>query len=138
MSRIRSKGTRLEMKMKKALEENGIEFQYQPKIYGKPDFLIPLNVVLFCDSSFWHGRNWSRLEKKLPEEYWRNHIGRNRERDKAVNERLKKDGFLVLRFWDSLIEKNLERCIDKIKQVLGSQVEIVPYGDQNKIREVSD
>lgn len=39
MSRIRSKGTKIELKMKKALEENDLEFQYQPKMVGKPDFL---------------------------------------------------------------------------------------------------
>jgi len=51
-----SKGTKIELKVKKALEENKIEFEYQPKMFGKPDFLIPPNIILFCDSSFWRVR----------------------------------------------------------------------------------
>jgi DNA mismatch endonuclease (patch repair protein) len=116
MSKIRSKGTRIELSMKKGLEEKEIEFQYQPKIEGKPDFLIPPKVAVFCDSSFWHGRHWSKLQKKLPNQTWRDHIRRNRERDRLVSRELRASGFIVLRFWDYQIHKHLERCIGKIER----------------------
>lgn len=61
MSKIRSKGTKIELRMKKALEETGVEFEYQPKMFGRPDFFVPPNIAVFCDSSFWHGRNWRGL-----------------------------------------------------------------------------
>jgi DNA mismatch endonuclease (patch repair protein) len=117
MSKIRSKGTKIELKMKNALEGAGIDFQYQPKLFGKPDFLIPPGVVVFCDSSFWHGRNWSKLRTQLKKEYWYNHIKRNKERDKIVTATLNKKGYRVIRFWDNLIEKEIEACITKVKEV---------------------
>jgi DNA mismatch endonuclease (patch repair protein) len=121
MSKIRSKGTKIELIMKGALEESGIVFQYQPKMFGKPDFLIAPNIVIFCDSSFWHGRDWNKLGRRLPKGYWREHIDRNRKRDRLVNLRLKKENFVVLRFWDKELERDVGKCIAKTKQiVLGS------------------
>lgn len=115
MSKIRSKGTKIELKMKKALDESGLRYEYQPKLFGNPDFLIPPNVVVFCDSSFWHGRNWNALKRKLRKEYWYNHIKRNKERDKKVTATLKEKGYTVLRFWDDQIDKNIGKCVENIK-----------------------
>ena len=118
MSKIKSKGTKIEVRMMKALEENGLKFEYQPKIFGKPDFLICPNIVIFCDSSFWHGRNWKKLRLQLNEGYWREHIEKNIKRDKIVNHTLKNDGYIVLRFWDNQINKTLSLCITAIKNAL--------------------
>jgi len=114
MSKIKSSGTKIEIRMKIALEEAGIKFEYQPKIYGKPDFLIPPNIVIFCDSSFWHGRNWQQLKKRLPDAYWREHIGNNRKRDRIVISALKNEGYIVIRYWDEEINKNINKCIKQI------------------------
>ena len=118
MSKIRSKNTKIELKMKKALETNGIEYVYQPRIFGRPDFLIPPDIVVFCDGSFWHGRNWNRLRKKLAEGYWREHIKRNRNRDRTINRQLERQGYAVLRFWDDQIEKEIGECLRKIRESL--------------------
>jgi DNA mismatch endonuclease (patch repair protein) len=122
MSRIRSKGTKIELRMKQALEENDIKFEYQPKIFGNPDFLIPPNIVVFCDSAFWHGRNWRKLKAKLKKGYWREHIERNRNRDRTVNRQLKKEGYTVLRFWNNQIEKEIETCIMRVNAFLQGEV----------------
>jgi DNA mismatch endonuclease (patch repair protein) len=114
MSKIRSKNTQLEVRLRTELEKNGIAFEEQPKMFGKPDFFIPPNVTVFCDSSFWHGRNWVKLRKKLPEGYWQNHINRNRTRDKEVNRELQKQGYEVLRFWDTEINSKIDKCLKKI------------------------
>ena len=116
MSKIRSKGSKIEMKMKGMLEEHKISYEYQPKLFGKPDFLIEPNIVVFCDSSFWHGRNWGKLQKQLKKGYWQNHIRKNIERDNLVNATLKNQGYIVLRFWDDEIGKNPEACIRRIQE----------------------
>jgi DNA mismatch endonuclease, patch repair protein len=118
MSKIKSKGSKMELVMLEALNTSHVNFEYQPKIFGKPDFLVEKNIAIFCDSSFWHGRNWSKLSKKLSGN-WVDHIERNRKRDKIVNKELKKNGFIVLRFWDYEIKKNLSGCIKRIEQETG-------------------
>lgn len=107
---------RLPARAKKYLEENNIEFVYQPKMFGKPDFLIQRKIVIFCGSSFWHGRNWSKLKHQLSKEYWIKHIMQNKRRDKMVNRNLRENNYIVLRFWDDQIEKRINKCIDKIKK----------------------
>jgi DNA mismatch endonuclease (patch repair protein) len=120
MSRIRSRGSKIEVKMLNALESNNIVFEYQPKLFGNPDFLVKPNVVVFCDSSFWHGRNWKKLRLQLMEGYWREHIGKNIKRDRSVNNDLRKQGYKVLRFWDDEIGKATHSCIEKIQEALSS------------------
>jgi len=120
MAKIRSKGTKIELKMKAELDKNQIEYKYQPKIFGNPDFLIPPNIVIFCDSSFWHARNWNKLKKQLSKKYWYGHIKKNRLRDRIVNAELRNRGYFVLRFWDTQIEKQMEKCIKQIEEIMQS------------------
>lgn len=110
MAKIHSKNTKLETRMKGILRKNAISFKFQPKLFGKPDFSVGTRTVIFCDSSFWHGRDWKKLKKKLAESknshYWLTHIKRNIERDKRVSKRLKEEGYLVVRVWDCEINRN--------------------------------
>jgi DNA mismatch endonuclease, patch repair protein len=115
MRKIRSKGTRIEMLLKEELDRQKIEYEYQPKLFGKPDFLVLPNLVIFCDSSFWHGRDWNKLEGKLSSEYWRKHIKQNVDRDKLVNCQLSGMNFVVMRFWDFELIKSITDCVSKIK-----------------------
>ena len=119
MSQIRSKNTELDISMRRILRRAGIKFKSYPKIYGKPDFLVGQRITLFCDSSFWHGRNWRKLKQQLTQgsnaKYWIEHIARNRSRDRLVNATLRKQGFKVLRFWNDEIFKRPEACVRRIK-----------------------
>ena len=118
MAKIKSKGTKIELTMKAELDKQGIPYEYQPNIFGRPDFLIPPNIVVFCDSSFWHGRDWNKLKDRLPSQYWKDHIKRNIKRDRLVTAKLKKDAYIVLRFWDDQIEKDIEASVKKISMTL--------------------
>lgn len=124
MAKIKSKGSKIESKMKLALELTSVEFEYQPKLFGKPDFLVKPNIAIFCDSSFWHGRNWQKLRRTLPEGYWQDHIAKNRKRDRIVNRTLRKLGYCVLRFWEEEIEKDTDKCIKKILEAQAETVHV--------------
>jgi DNA mismatch endonuclease (patch repair protein) len=114
MSQIRSKGSKIEITLKRAMEEREVKFVYQPKIAGNPDFLVEPSIAVFCDGSFWHGRNWRTQRKKIPQGYWQDHIGANVARDKRITKMLRHEGFVVLRFWEEEIEKNHAKVIEKI------------------------
>lgn len=123
MSKIKSRGTGPEKSMAKILRRGGVRYRSQPKIRGSPDFIVEGRLLLFCDGSFWHGRNWPALRKKLARadnaEYWVKHIGDNRRRDRRVVRALRKEGYSVLRLWDDDIEKRPERCERRIRIALG-------------------
>ena len=91
------------------------------KIVGKPDNVFPkYKIAIFCDSTFWHGYNWEEKKKRLDtnKEYWIKKIERNMERDKRVNEELTSQGWIVLRFWETDIKKNLDECVAKIEKAI--------------------
>ena len=121
MQHIRSKDTSIELRLRKALWHEGIRYRKNLKdLPGKPDIVLTkYNVAIFCDSSFWHGRNF---ETKKPvatnHEYWDAKIRRNMKRDKEVNTQLEELGWTVLRFWDEDINKHLEDCVQTIKNVI--------------------
>lgn len=123
MSKIRSKNTKLDRAMAGILEKSGIPFKQYPRIFGNPDFLVRNKMAVFCDGSFWHGRNWSKLRIKLEQgnnsDYWISHISKNRRRDQTVNRKLRNEGFVVVRFWDTDIFKRPEWCIKEIRKRLG-------------------
>ena len=125
MSAIKSKDTKPELILGKAMWALGLRYRKHGKdIPGKPDFVFRgKKIAIFCDGDFWHGNNWKlRGLKSLREElenyddFWRNKITRNIERDKEVNRRLEDDGWLVLRFWESDIKSNPNRCANTVFQ----------------------
>ncbi|MBR6055883.1 MAG: very short patch repair endonuclease [Bacilli bacterium] len=125
MSRIRGKDTSIEVKLRKALYEKGCRYRCNSKyIFGHPDISFKgVKVVVFCDSEFWHGKDFEENEKKIlsNREYWIPKIKRNIERDNEVNEKLTQEGYLIFRFWGGEIQKNLDKCVTKILEGLSSR-----------------
>ena len=123
MSRIRSKGSFIEKKMGNALWAAGLRYRkHYKKIEGNPDFVIVKHrIAIFCDSTFWHGyKNMTTKthDFKRNKEFWINKIKRNIERDKEVNRILKKEGWIVFRFWDFQIKKGTDKCVAKVLQAI--------------------
>ena len=83
MRSIRSKDTGLEKDTAKMLRRAKIHYRSHPKMYGSPDFLVEGRLALFCDGSFWHGRDWKELKGRLEAGdnpgYWVKHIESNPE-----------------------------------------------------------
>ncbi|EIF51383.1 very short patch repair endonuclease [Sulfurovum sp. AR] len=124
MRRIKSKDTSIEILLRKELWKRGLRYQKNAKdVCGKPDIVFKgKKLAVFADSEFWHGK-YLLEEKYIPKtntEFWVKKITRNIERDKKVNEELKDKGWIVLRFWEADIRKNLLDCADKIEAVFYS------------------
>ena len=120
MSLIRSKGTKVEKRFRKALCENNFKgYRINPKFYANPDFIFgKYKVAIFCDGNFWHGKNYKKLKPKLKKKFWREKIERNVKRDKKYNKKLAKSGWVVLRFWESDINKHMDKCMKQVKATL--------------------
>jgi DNA mismatch endonuclease, patch repair protein len=115
MSRIRSKNTLIERKMKELLRQHKIKFNQHPKIFGSPDFLVEDKILIFCDGDFWHGYNYAK-KKKPSKKFWTKKIEHNMIRDLYVSRKLRTEGWSVLRFWEHDIENRSEICIRKIER----------------------
>jgi DNA mismatch endonuclease Vsr len=120
MQAVKSKGSRIEVILSKALWAKGHRYRKNDKnVYGKPDLTFRrYNLVIFVDSEFWHGKNWPKHkhDHKSNKAFWHNKIERNIERDKQVNKTLKQQGWTILRFWGKDIENKLDLCLSKIEK----------------------
>lgn len=121
MSRIRSKNTKIELKMEKILLEMKYSFEMHPKMHGNPDFVLKRKkIIIFCDGDFWHGYKYFD-RKKPPKKFWRDKIERNMTRDARVSRKLRREGWSVLRFWEHDVEKNPDKCIRRIKKKISER-----------------
>lgn len=123
MSHIRSKDTKPEVLLRKALWKRGIRYRKNyAALPGKTDIaLTRYKIAIFVDGDFWHARGHQDFpgeQVASNKEYWQKKLRNNVERDKAVNDILTEDGWLVLRFWSSDVMKHLDECINQILQYI--------------------
>lgn len=118
MQAIKSKDTTIELALRKALWNKGIRYRKNCKtLIGKPDIAITkYKIAVFCDSEYWHGYDWENRNQKIKSnrEYWIPKIERNMARDKEVNAALEQEGWIVIRFWERQIRKELDNCVDEV------------------------
>ena len=133
MSAIHSRNTKPELLLRRALWHENCRYRVNCKdILGKPDIIIKkYKIAVFVDGDYWHGHNWAlrgkfSLEEELKDysPYWKAKILRNVERDFEVRIRLWDEGWLVFRFWESDIEKDIDNCVGVILSAI----------EQNKLK----
>jgi DNA mismatch endonuclease (patch repair protein) len=137
MSSIKSKNTRPELILRKALWRKNLRYRINyKKLPGKPDIVFTKKkIVIFCDGDFWHGHNWAlrglpSLEDELNgySEFWRQKILRNIKRDNEINKDLTSRGWTVIRIWESDIKKDVNKCVDLIEDMIFDSM-IKSYAD---------
>ena len=130
MRKIHNKDTSIEVKLRKALWHNGIRYRKQYKIPFLKRRTIDIaitkyKVAVFCDSSFFHGKDqdvlFERLEKGSNPSYWTGKIKRNIERDIETDRLLREDGWLVIRFWQEEIDCDISRCVGIVEEAILEQ-----------------
>lgn len=123
MQSIPQKDTKPEVLLRHALWSKGIRYRKNyANLPGKPDIaLTRQKIAIFVDGDFWHARGHQDNpgeQVASNKEFWQKKLARNVERDKEVNDELTEAGWLVLRFWESDIKKDLSGCIRQIEEYL--------------------
>jgi DNA mismatch endonuclease (patch repair protein) len=122
MSKIKGKDTKPEMLLRRTLYKRGLRYNIHAKdLEGHPDIVFrKQRVVVFVDGDFWHGRDWTERKEDIKSNraYWIPKIEKNISRDNEENIDLEKQGYQVIRLWETEIEKDPERCADIVKETL--------------------
>jgi DNA mismatch endonuclease (patch repair protein) len=121
MAAIRSKDTRPELAVRRALHGAGVRGWrcHLRGLPGKPDLAFTRwKVAVFIDGAFWHGH--PDHFKFGRGGYWDAKIARTQERDSAANSALIQNGWTVLRFWDFEVNEDLERCVEQVLTALAN------------------
>ncbi len=103
MSRIRSRDTKPEMTVRRALHAAGLRYRLHCKeLPGRPDLVFPgRRIALFVHGCFWH-QHGCRLSHAPASrlEYWGPKLRRNKERDVESAAALKVAGWKVMQIWE--------------------------------------
>ena len=124
MQHIRCKDTKIEITLRKALWKRGYRYRKNYKLLpGKPDIVLTKQkIVIFCDSEFFHGKDWKDLKRKLSDSnngsFWIDKIEKNIQRDSEIDRQLKDKGWTVLRFWGKDIMNDPNLCVLAIEEMI--------------------
>ncbi len=102
MAAIRSRDTRPEIELRKALRERRLlGYRCHPKgLPGKPDIAFTRwRLAVFVDGCFWHGH---------PDHF----------RPGTLSSALREAGWEVLRFWDFEVRESAGACTDRVAEAL--------------------
>ena len=124
MSKIHSSDTSIEIRLRKALWHRGYRYRKNYKLLpGSPDIVLTkYKIAIFCDSEFFHGKDWEilklRLEKGKNPDYWIKKIERNRNPDVETDKKLLFLGWTVIHFWGQDIARRTDECIKIIEEAI--------------------
>jgi DNA mismatch endonuclease (patch repair protein) len=117
MSRIRGKGTKPEMLLRRGLHARGLRYRLHPKdVPGKPDIVLPrYKVVILIHGCFWHGHDCPLFKWPATRaEFWRKKIEGNRERDSNALVELHAAGWRVLVIWECALRGRSRRPVGHV------------------------
>ena len=124
MSRIRSKNSKPEVALRKALWHFGYRYRcHDKRLPGKPDLVFAKHkTAVFVDGDFWHGHNWRHKREKIKSNaaFWIPKIERNIQRDREVTAQLEALGWRVVRIWEHELKKvEFGATVSRVVRLLG-------------------
>lgn len=121
MSGIRSKDTRPEILIRKALFRKGFRYALGGAgLPGKPDLVFKkFKAVVFINGCFWHGHECHLFKwPSSNSEFWRKKIGANVVRDRANYEACLGLGYRVAIVWECAIKGKFKRPLAGVISML--------------------
>ena len=121
MKLIRSKNTKIEMKVRRLTHGMGYRYTLHSKtLPGSPDLVFPARKkVIFVHGCFWHQHDNCR-HYRMPRsrlEFWLPRLESNRQRDIKTYSQLDHSGWRYLVVWECEL-KNLDAVASKIQTFL--------------------
>lgn len=103
MARIKSKGMKPELRVRRLLHGLGYRYRlHRADLPGRPDLAFPARrKVIFVNGCFWHRHDCGRV--RLPatnRDYWQAKLARNYERDRRNLALLRERGWAALTVWE--------------------------------------
>ncbi len=107
MSRVRSRDTRPELYVRRAVWAEGFRYRlHVVGLPGNPDLVLTkYRLVVFVHGCFWHQHECSRSRRPSSNrEYWDRKLDRNMERDIRNRALLEDMGWAVVMIWECDLE----------------------------------
>lgn len=125
MARIRSKDTKPEMLVRKALHRLGFRYRLHVRdLPGRPDIVLRrYRTIIEVKGCFWHGHKC--IDGRVPKsnrDYWEPKLARNQVRDRANVRKLRALGWSVHCLWECQVYKLDENALrSQLSRIMGER-----------------
>ncbi len=120
MAKVRSRDTRPEMEVRRALHRAGYRFRlHRSDLPGKPDMVFPrYRVALFVHGCFWHRHGCKRTTMpSTSTEFWSKKFCRTLERDQRALRELEEVGWSTIVIWECQLQAGIGRLIETLNEI---------------------
>ena len=121
MSAVRDRDTKPEMAVRQLLHSMGFRYRlHRRDLPGRPDIVFAgRRKVVFVHGCFWHRHDGctKATQPKTRADFWAQKFERNKERDREVEERLRKAGWSSLVVWECET-RSPEKLATKLRRFL--------------------
>ena len=117
MAGIRSRNTRPELLLRRALHARGFRYRlHAGELPGKPDMVFPRRrAVIFVHGCFWHQHDCHLFRwPGSREEFWRRKLDRNREVDTRAVNALSTTGWRVGVVWECALKGRAKLPLEEV------------------------
>ena len=116
MAQVRGTGSRLEVRVKHALDALHIAYSTDGKgLPGNPDIVLcDVKLAVFANGCFWHWHGCKR--SRMPatnRQYWEAKIDRNVRRDRRTKRLLWSGGWHCCTIWECNVDGGVRRLVAK-------------------------
>lgn len=121
MSRIRSRNTRPELLLRKALHAVGLRYRlHDKKLPGTPDIVLSgRRAIIQVHGCSWQGQGCPMsVTPATNTEFWIEKIGRNRQRNLAAEAALVNAGWRVLVVWECALTGRARRPVGEVVEMV--------------------
>ena len=130
MRSIKGKNTTPELIVRRLLYSRGFRFRIcVDKLPGKPDIVLPkYRTIVLVHGCFWHGHicriGSGNRKPKSNSKYWQGKISKNIQRDKIIEEKLTRLGWIILIIWECET-KDPETLFLRLKTILDRKQDLI-------------
>lgn len=115
MARFRKRDSSPEVELRSALHKAGVLFRTYPKLPGSPDLILEGGqLVVFVHGCFWHGCPRHYRAPRTKRKYWSRKLEKNRARDRAVSNQLRRMGFRVAVVWECSVKSKPDAVVKRL------------------------
>ena len=119
MSRIRSRNTKPELQLRRALWAEGCRYRLHYDLPGRPDVVfLGDRLAVFVDGCFWHGCPIHYSAPRTREDFWKSKLRKNVTRDFTADDALVSAGWRVIRVWEHELRR-IDEVVARILSALG-------------------
>ena len=123
MQANRSRDTQPELALRSRVHRLGLRYLVAarplPAVRRTADLVFTrARVAVFLDGCFWHGCPDHHRPSQRNEDFWRDKVTRNRERDRETDSLLEKAGWMVVRVWE---HEDPDKAADRIHAIVSAR-----------------